>query len=463
MIDAPARRPLGVATLESRRKEVESLIVNEPDLGRVFDRVMDFVRDFAGRGSHWNEVIILKREQKDHQDKERALGATPETSRKRNELLDRALRLWDAVAAEANTSSVDETSAPDLDNPTEKEVAADLASLSFDQARDRFAADRRIKMPSGPLAYFCEGVCRGYRRGRAFRLRDISVDLRPGEITGLVGPNGSGKTTLLRIIAGELLPDGGQYCYPLLQPEANGPRQIDWGLVRLQIAHVRQRPDRWFGRVVSNLYRQASFFGLHGADNEMEVDFLLERLGLAEYREASWTELAGGFQMRFELAKALVARPKLLVLDEPLAPLDPHVRSRFLRDLKDLALSPRRPLSVIISSQHLYETESIADKLLFLENGTPEFYGAPERIGAERKENVFELNTLASSEELKGALGRLITACDSGGQGTFLVRSSRSVQPNDVLSALVKSHITVHYFRDLSHSARSLFGDRRQQ
>ncbi len=90
----------------------------------------------------------------------------------------------------------------------------------------------------------------------------------------------------------------------------------------------------------------------------------LARYGLQEYQNAQWDEISGGYKIRFELARALVAQPKLLLLDEPLAYLDVITRQRFLIDLRAIASSLENPIPIVVTSQHLYEIEAIADQLV---------------------------------------------------------------------------------------------------
>src|ERR1043166_48927 len=129
----------GFATLEARRSELDSLFSDEPDLGRVFDRLMDFVRDFAGRGRRWNEVIILKREQKNWEEKERKFGTTRETGYKKNELLAHAMELVEVVASEAiGAAQEDQTpigppAAIDVDRAT-----AERSDSTIEEAREEF-------------------------------------------------------------------------------------------------------------------------------------------------------------------------------------------------------------------------------------------------------------------------------------------------------------------------------------
>ncbi len=155
--------------------------------------------------------------------------------------------------------------------------------------------------------------------------------------------------------------------------------------------------------------------------------------------------MSGGYRTRFELAKALISRPKLLILDEPLAPLDVLAQLLFLRDVKELAASKRQPLAVIISSQHLYEIEAVADKLVFLNDGVLEFYGRPEEIGADRWENTFELVTPVSAEALRQALKTLVSACEKGPQKSFYIRAPLSTSAGALLARADASKTFPHF------------------
>ncbi len=449
-----------MAILESRRTELDDYFA-DTDLKHALLRLMDFTKEFSKARTLVNEAVNLNRHCNQIAQDERQ-GRIADAQSLKSDLCLRALALADAVVSEAKTTLDESPPAPEPRISPAGPTLLDTDGSSFEGAREKFKRKSELPVPTGDAIYFCKDISRGYRRGRRFTLANISLQLCPGEITGLVGLNASGKTTLLRIIAGELRPYAGHYIYPLLHDGAREPGQIDWGLVRSQISHVRQHPYRWFGPVVSNLYRHAALSGLYRADNETEVDFILERLGLAEYRDARWHELSGGYRMRFELAKALISRPKLLILDEPLAPLDVPAQLLFLRDVKELAASKRQPLAVIISSQHLYEIEAVADKLVFLNDGVLEFYGRPEEIGADRWENTFELVTPVSAEALRQALKTLVSACEKGPQKSFYIRAPLSTSAGALLAVLLQNGIEIHYFRDVSRSTRSLFGDKKE-
>jgi ABC-2 type transport system ATP-binding protein len=324
-------------------------------------------------------------------------------------------------------------------------------SLFFSRMRQTQRDD-----PDAAVAFRCENVRKQFKwSSRTFELKSISLELVDGEIVGLIGANASGKTTLLEIIAGRLKADGGKIAYPSLE-RAGGGRA---GILQ-QIAYVPQNVPRWNGNVVDNLHLWASLHGTTGRENVDEVEWILHRLDLTNYRDAQWNQLSGGYRMRFALARSLLSRPKLMILDEPLAHLDIITQQVFLRDLKAIALSAKRPLPIIMSSQHLYETESIADRILFLEDGKPVFQGSLQSLSDRRESNVIELSCnltrTALLDRLKG-LGA-VRVEQLGLQ--YLVTLPLSVNADRVLKAVSDPRASIRYFRDISGSTVNLFRSR---
>jgi len=473
------------------KQEIEDLIRSN-ELQRAHNRVLDFVNDFGGKSESRREALILGMELTGLREEERKFGSSEETRRRRVIYCERILQIAESVynspdipsvttgrrRAKANeTPTLHVTSGEDAApggepmlrksaGPSIKLIQVPKKSggtqeepshVPFDEAKKRFSDDRHGKAPDGSVAFFADKLSKRYRRSFGFELRDVSLELRPAEITGVVGVNGAGKTTLLRIVAGDLLADSGRYSYPLLQSDASTQKDLDWPLIRRQIAYVQQRPARWFGRLANSLHRVAADQGFYGQKNIDEVDFILQRLGLERYRDAKWGQISGGYKMRFELAKALVSCPKLLVLDEPLAPLDIVTQQLFLQDLRDISRSSRRPLTIIISSQHLYEIEAVADRVIFIEEGDALFYGKVEDIGADRIENAFEIGCEVTLPELRALIEKLQADCQQTAHALFLVKVPRAVSGPDILSVFLSKKVAVTYFRDVSRSTRTLF------
>ena len=192
-----------------------------------------------------------------------------------------------------------------------------------------------------------------------FSLKDISIQLRAGEITGVVGENGNGKTTLLRIIAGELSHTQGELSF-----SASTNPNTGWRNTKETIAYIPQRIPQWYGLLKENLQLKAAIHGIKGNENEQLIDYLIDRLGLSEFINHKWSEISTGYRLRFQLAKMLIGSPKLLVLDEPLANLDVNAEQKFMNDLSEIVAENKDSLSVILSSQQLHEIESISDQII---------------------------------------------------------------------------------------------------
>ncbi|MFZ1686930.1 MAG: ABC transporter ATP-binding protein [Flavobacteriales bacterium] len=286
-------------------------------------------------------------------------------------------------------------------------------------------------------------------RGHRFQMGPIDLELRTGEITGLVGENGNGKTTLLRQVAGLLDHNEGTARYPQLGEDPY--------LIKQGIAWIPQRSVRWYGTLMQNLRFVAAVHGITGPDNEDRVSYTLHRLGLTRFQHLRWSELSSGYKLRFELAKMVVWRPRILVLDEPIANLDLQAQQLFLQDLKFLAASQRNPISVILSSQQLHEIEAIADNIIFLKNGRPMFSGAVDSFDQDRASNVFEIKGEFDRTRLVNALGaeRIVHLDDTG--LIFRLTTPREVTAKHVVKALGDADMDLSYFRDISTSTRKLF------
>ncbi len=233
----------------------------------------------------------------------------------------------------------------------------------------------------------------------AFSLKDLSFSLGNGEILGVVGRNASGKTTLLRMILGHFIPDSGQLIYHNM---GRGP--TDWLGIKSQLAYVPQSPSPWQGRLRNILNYVTRTSGVPGEEVTERVDWTLARYDMSKYADASWDQLSGGYKTRFELVRALLTRPKLLILDEPLAYLDFIAIQRFLMDLRSLADSKENPLPIIVTSQHLNEIEAIADQIMLLNDGVCQYAGPIDEIAGHIKYRLVEVGLKARKADLDAAL-----------------------------------------------------------
>lgn len=132
---------------------------------------------------------------------------------------------------------------------------------------------------------------------------------------------------------------------------------------------VPQRLEPWREKVSNELSIHAVRCGLRGPANDDAVRYVAARLGLMEFLQHDWRQLSGAYQLKLELAKALLSPAEFLILDEPLAPLDINAQVSFLEDLRNIACEQHSRRTVVLSTQHIWEVEQIADRILYLEDG----------------------------------------------------------------------------------------------
>ncbi len=158
-------------------------------------------------------------------------------------------------------------------------------------------------MPRNELVLEAKNLVKRYP-GSNFTLRLEHLELRLGQITGLVGENATGKTTLFRILAGDLAPDAGTLHFSLFDPH----NRRSWPDLKQKIAYVPQELPVWHGSLRDNLRYEAALHGLSGDENSKAADYIVQRLGLGLHLDKNWAQLSGGYKLRFALAKALAGK-----------------------------------------------------------------------------------------------------------------------------------------------------------
>lgn len=286
----------------------------------------------------------------------------------------------------------------------------------------------------------------GYQK---FALGPISLSLQKGQVFGLVGENGNGKTTLLRILAKEIDATTGSLTYNFAN---NAITDYD---LRTKLIYIPQRTEKWYGSLMDNLRFVLANYGTTPTEIEPRVLLMVARLGLWNYKHLKWSELSSGYKMRFELARTLLRKPEILLLDEPLANLDVLAQQIILEDLKAIANSVNNPIALILSSQQLYEVEKVSDKVIFLKNGK---YNEEDHVEeAETAPLIIELDTQASREELLTIFSGFTVDKLTFNGGIYLVYFNGDVTFSDVITVLGTSKVTLTYVRDISTSTRRFF------
>jgi len=207
-------------------------------------------------------------------------------------------------------------------------------------------------------------------------LRDVSMSVKRGEAVGLLGPNGAGKTTSFYCITGLIAPDSGSI-------ELDG--QDITGLpmyrrARLGIGYLPQEASIFRGLTVENNIRAVLEVSEPDRDaREAQLEELLNEFSVTHLRKAPALALSGGERRRVEIARALASRPNFILLDEPLAGIDPIAVS----DIRDLVSHLKhRGLGVLITDHNVRETLDIIDRAYILHDGMVLMEGAPSEIVA---------------------------------------------------------------------------------
>jgi len=225
----------------------------------------------------------------------------------------------------------------------------------------------------------------GYAYGPRPALVDLSLEIRRGELFAILGPNGGGKTTLFRLLS-TLIPLQRGVVHVLNCDLARQP-----AAVRRAIGVVFQAPslDRKL-TVSENIRLQASLYGVGGRELASRLDELLIQFALTDRANELTERLSGGLRRRVELAKGLIHRPQILLLDEPSTGLDPAARSdlwQYLRHLRDSAGT-----TIVLTTHYLNEADG-ADRLAILNEGRLVALGAPDELRAETGGDSITIDT----------------------------------------------------------------------
>jgi ABC-2 type transport system ATP-binding protein len=224
-----------------------------------------------------------------------------------------------------------------------------------------------------------------HRYGDRNALRDVSFEVKKGEIFGLLGPNGSGKSTLFRILSTMMVPREGRAViagHDVMQDPAAVRRSVG-------VVFQTQSLDKAL-TVEENLRSQGHLHGLSGAVLRDRMERAMEQLGMADRRKDVVETLSGGLRRRVEIAKALLHRPQVLLMDEASTGLDPAARRDLSRHVE--RLREEEGVTILLTT-HILEEADRCDRLVLLHQGKIVAEGTPGELRSRIGGDVVVLET----------------------------------------------------------------------
>ncbi len=261
-------------------------------------------------------------------------------------------------------------------------------------------SESRVESPSNPprstTVLSAAQLSKTY--GKIVAVDNIAFSVQRGEIVGLVGPNGAGKTTTINMVLGVLQPSAGTIHVDGVDLAADRSRALQ----ATNFAAV-------YAPLPGNLsvYQNLRVFGLiYGvSDLAVRITELLEQFDLKRFRNVKCGLLSSGEQTRVGLAKAMLNRPRLLLLDEPTASLDPATARDLRVRIHDFAT--RDAAGILWTSHNMYEVEEVCDRVLFLSRGRILLEGDPKTLPGEHgKDSLEELFVTLAREPVMLSEGR---------------------------------------------------------
>jgi ABC-2 type transport system ATP-binding protein len=217
--------------------------------------------------------------------------------------------------------------------------------------------------------------------GRKFKppveaVKDVSFEVREGEIFGLIGPNGAGKTTLTKMIATLIQPTSGQVTvkgFDSVRDDEEVRRNVG-------LAGAEERSFYWRLNAEQNLLFFARLYGLSGKRARQRIAELLELLQLGDLSRRRFAELSTGNKQRLAVARAMLANPPVLLLDEPTRSLDPIAAVRMRATIKSLTQNEERRVTVFLTSHNLAEVEELCDRVAVIGHGEIRALDSPRNL-----------------------------------------------------------------------------------
>ena len=282
--------------------------------------------------------------------------------------------------------------------------------------------------------------------GKFTAVDDVNIKLEPGKVYGFVGPNGAGKSTTMAIIMGTLFPTKGSgkvFGHPLATPEA------------LKLLGYSPEFTSFYSDMncIEYLYYMATLAGLSSEEAIKRTDELLEQFDLKQHANRRVAKFSTGMKKKVSLAQAMIHRPKVLLLDEPTANLDPTSRQEILDTVRKMV--DEEHLTVLISSHVLTELETIINHVIMIDHGHI-ILDAPIHEAQEKfKQGILMVDTSNNDQLLAELNGRYECTIEEG--SIRFATTEMEQLKKDVVSVVFNNHLTLNMLKEEVLSLDSLY------
>tara|TARA_B110000438_G_scaffold113753_1_gene111537 strand:+ start:1061 stop:1993 length:933 start_codon:yes stop_codon:yes gene_type:complete len=280
-------------------------------------------------------------------------------------------------------------------------------------------------------------------------LNGVNVNISNGEFFGLLGPNGAGKTTTINILTGLVFKDSGN-CLVFGKDTV-----VDYRETRSKIGIAAQELSLdWFFSIEKLLYFQAGYYGINRIDAKSKIDELLNKLGLEKKRDSKLRQLSGGMKRRFQIAKALVHDPDILILDEPTAGVDVELRHELWNYLRELHSKGK---TILLTTHYIEEAELLCENVSIIDEGKILKEGSPKALTEELGKSgvTVQLSKNTNINDLKiPTLDQEYTVEDS--RVHFSVKNPELAIPK-IIHELSSKNIAIHSIKTETSSLEDVF------
>ena len=266
-------------------------------------------------------------------------------------------------------------------------------------------------------------------------LSGVDLEIAEGQFYGLLGPNGAGKSTTINILTGLVRKDAGSTAV------FGRDTVTDFRFTRSQLGIAAQELSiDWFFPIEKLLAFQAGYYGITEKQAQPRINELLERLGLIKKRESRLRHLSGGMKRRYQLAKALIHDPKIIILDEPTAGVDVELRHELWDYLRELHQAGK---TILLTTHYIEEAELLCEEVAIINEGKIIKKGNPQQLTSELGRSGITINISGWNDSIGNQLDEYTcTDCDEG-RLHFTMRNPEQALPN-ILKILVANGVHIH-------------------